>query len=665
MQRLVDPVGWGVGKAGGRDMYLWTFCAQFTLLLYIILFYSSINASEGDTASVSQQISANQFSGNMVLAVLAQIALIVVDRVAYLRRAHALKLAIQVVTVLAVHVMVFLAVPIVTDRTFGSNPALVVFYLLWVVYFAVSGLQLHHGFDVRPPRASLKSNGYNPPMPLLFNIYLSVPFLHELRAILDWVCTPTSLDLGQWMKVEAIHTQLFLVQSNMVGRQRGRDEWFGRKTQSPCYKFWCGTVIFVLLLLVIVGPALFFSTLNPTLTTNPVTGVALSLELRGQTTGTFPLYSTTHYESIANANNATEGGGYFSQLQLNATVSGQPTPILDSWEPLTQQMILYPFPLYTWTMAPPALANLLSLLTAAGNGSNPRTPDTSVWLDFAVAFTRGAPIGNEVITSTSSTLLDPATCATLSDIVTAAVVMPASPALTAGSLAAPGAIGPTDGATELRQVVGAPVSISSVYPLALRLPATGLPVSLGMGSRSVALTLHRISPNTTALTAGQVTGSPHSNVLRPLGAQPYSLLPLWWTLSLAADDPFAGGAAPGNASSSSTAGGLVFNLVSDKVAPSLLVSTLGGYSVLAIYVTVVLAVGRLIRSAWGSDPARIPIEELPDCTELLELCEGIRTAQRGTYTGAHVDEMHLYRVLIRLLRSPEMLIRVTAPKKEW
>lgn len=216
----------------------------------------------------------------------------------------------------------------------------------------------------------------------------------------------------------------------------------------------------------------------------------------------------------------------------------------------------------------------------------------------------------------------------------------------------------------LHQVLGDPVTVSNVYPLALHLPATGLPTPLGGAMRDIALTLHRINPNASSTSGLSSTASGSATdglSAGRLGAQPFSTLPLWWTLNLAAEDPFVGPV--GNAS---TGGGLTFNLISDKVAPSILTSALGsGYSVLALYAGIVLTVGRLIRSAFGFDPSRVAVEEMPDCSELLELCDGIRTAQRGTYAGAHVDEMTLYRLLIRVMRSSEFLVRISAPKTEW
>lgn len=139
-----------------------------------------------------------------------------------------------------------------------------------------------------------------------------------------------------------------------------------------------------------------------------------------------------------------------------------------------------------------------------------------------------------------------------------------------------------------------------------------------------------------------------------LGAYSFSNAPLWWTLKISSSDPYGW----------STDTGPIFNTISDKVAPSFLTASLGGYSVLAVYVTVVLAVGRLVRSGFGSPTHRIIYEEMPDCTELLELCEGVRTAQNARYPGHLVDEMHLYRILIRLMRSPEILIHITKPKDE-
>ena len=55
---------------------------------------------------------------------------------------------------------------------------------------------------------------------LAAQIFAAIPFLYELRALLDWACTATSLQLYDWLKLEDIHTSLFLVACNRAGRRR-------------------------------------------------------------------------------------------------------------------------------------------------------------------------------------------------------------------------------------------------------------------------------------------------------------------------------------------------------------------------------------------------------------------------------------------------------------
>ncbi len=40
----------------------------------------------------------------------------------------------------------------------------------------------------------------------------AVPFLYELRALLDWTCTSTSLGWYAWLKLEDVRSGLFIEQ---------------------------------------------------------------------------------------------------------------------------------------------------------------------------------------------------------------------------------------------------------------------------------------------------------------------------------------------------------------------------------------------------------------------------------------------------------------------
>lgn len=54
---------------------------------------------------------------------------------------------------------------------------------------------------------------------LAFNVYRLIPILPELREVMDWVFTDTALSLLNWLKVQEIYAQLYLVK---VQRNRER-----------------------------------------------------------------------------------------------------------------------------------------------------------------------------------------------------------------------------------------------------------------------------------------------------------------------------------------------------------------------------------------------------------------------------------------------------------
>lgn len=53
-------------------------------------------------------------------------------------------------------------------------------------------------------------------------IFCGLPFIYELRAVLDWSCTPTTLKLFDWLKLEDISTSLYFVTCDRYGREGRR-----------------------------------------------------------------------------------------------------------------------------------------------------------------------------------------------------------------------------------------------------------------------------------------------------------------------------------------------------------------------------------------------------------------------------------------------------------
>lgn len=45
----------------------------------------------------------------------------------------------------------------------------------------------------------------------LFFSFQAIPFLLELRSVLDWVCTDTTLTLYHWLKMEDIYANIYVL----------------------------------------------------------------------------------------------------------------------------------------------------------------------------------------------------------------------------------------------------------------------------------------------------------------------------------------------------------------------------------------------------------------------------------------------------------------------
>ena len=44
-----------------------------------------------------------------------------------------------------------------------------------------------------------------------FSSFMYTPFVYELRTLMDWIWTETSMTLADWIKMEDIFAQIFLL----------------------------------------------------------------------------------------------------------------------------------------------------------------------------------------------------------------------------------------------------------------------------------------------------------------------------------------------------------------------------------------------------------------------------------------------------------------------
>ena len=152
----------------------------------------------------------------------------------------------------------------------------------------------------------------------MFYIYRAIPFLFELKNFLDWTITPTSLSLFQWIRLEEIHAQLYICKASSQSFKRRKH---GRSI-SLLKKIFLGgcSVIFILVLLF--GPMIFFSDLNPGAETNLVLGAGMEIGLWINSENYFELYSNSLVTKIEKVNDSNfqamfQNVDYFQTIDRN------------------------------------------------------------------------------------------------------------------------------------------------------------------------------------------------------------------------------------------------------------------------------------------------------------------------------------------------------------
>ena len=122
---------------------------------------------------------------------LIQFVLMVFDRALYLRKNIHGKFFFQILLVLVVHLWLFFILPNTTNLPFSKNLPSKLYYLIKCLYFGFSSRQIRCGFPKRI-LGNFVTKSYSYLNLMLFKAFLLVPFLLELRALMDWMFTDTS-----------------------------------------------------------------------------------------------------------------------------------------------------------------------------------------------------------------------------------------------------------------------------------------------------------------------------------------------------------------------------------------------------------------------------------------------------------------------------------------
>lgn len=370
-----------VAHKPGRDWYVQIWFVELVCFFFIIILPSPFIGNSG--GNVVEFLTQSRLPNSYVLTLLAQFILIVIERILYLLRAIRVKVAYHVLLVVLYHVWLLFVSPIFTDADFNTQPILISFYLLKMIYLYLSSMQIMHGYPAFV-QGQFITDSDEPGIPrwLVYIGYRAIPFVYELRTLLDWTITKTSLTFFEWLKLEDVYANLFLVkcrvsQDKVMKRNVGDpQEWY--------VKWGMGVLLFVGLSALIWFPLLLLMQGSPGNQPNPIVAATVSVGFTGYAS---PIYTAVAVGS--NMKNSTDlGSTLFSQLRSNELAVTYDDSSILQWIEFDN------FSDASWLISPPAKAHLLQELedyVAHKPGSHPNT------ITVTVSFTRQAAITTSAV----------------------------------------------------------------------------------------------------------------------------------------------------------------------------------------------------------------------------------------------------------------------------
>ena len=477
---------------------------------------------------------------------------------------------------------------------FLKNVSLQIFYIFYLFYFIPSGLQIKYGFYDMKKKSVLKAKN-NTLYGGIYAGYKNIPFLYEIKLGIDWTFTATGLDLFQWNKFESLYDVIFTTNCSMNSINNKKVG----KIVTKKYKFGLGGVLSFVLIFVLVGPLLLFSSLNPTNELNNPTNSDLTVELsflfKNKLMKNYTLYQNLKPQSIEPISND-------DLINFNYTISPETKnfPIEQ-----IQTIIFFEENDRNWDLSLPHIKNLIELIQSRNKNISSDDTNYVERIDLVMDYTfyrRLPPEAQVAKKRYNSTIFTRGENNTEQD----------------DNLSMLG--------NALENCSNANITFKNKFYPPIRLRAKSHPKS--MKSKEY---FHNLDVQLGF--RGCKKNYNESGALTP------SYLESYFTFALFE---------PKNKSIA----GIKFHVFSDKVS-----TTTFSYSALGFYFAFVLVVGNYVRNFFSGQAEKIILTEMPHNEELMDLCEGIKIAR---YSYDFEEEEKLYYILIEIMRSPDYLILLTS-----
>ncbi|XP_043641388.1 piezo-type mechanosensitive ion channel component isoform X10 [Drosophila teissieri] len=590
------------------DVYALMFLCDFVNFFVLLFGFTAFGTQQTESdEGVQTYLAENKVPIPFLIMLLVQFLLIVIDRALYLRKALVNKIIFHFFSVIGIHIWMFFVVPAVTERTFNSLAPPIIFYVIKCFYMLLSSYQIKSGYPKRI-LGNFFTKGFSMVNMIAFKVYMQIPFLYELRTILDWVCIDSTMTIFDWLKMEDIFSNIYLIRCT---RQSETDFPAMRaQKKASLSKLIMGGTVVLLIVICIWGPLCLFALGNAVGTSNVPFHVSLSIRI-----GPYdPIYTTNNYDSIFEINPEMYSqmtNAYIKEKQALTFIAGYDATDVAAVRLAGNSPSL-------WNIAPPDRQRLL----------NDLRNNHTLKARFSYSLTRKAPakglkenVGDEHAISLDESFEGRA--ALIHMLSETHDVEPIHSNAT------------TNGTTpEVEEVVVIP----GMIPKFIKVLNSGDAAVVSVLSqkhydyRPLVIKMHRDN---------ETNG-------------------LWWEIRDYCNDTFYNETLSKFAYSNCTSG-IVMYTFNDKKFPSTF-SFLTAGGIIGLYTTFVLLASRFMKSFIGGQNRKIMFEDLPYVDRVLQLCLDIYLVREALEFALEED---LFAKLLFLYRSPETLIKWTRPKEEY